>query len=401
MASPDRLSRARSVRPDAASTAAAPGSVAPGPRATSLGGLRLGPRVAEVCEGRDNNFNLLRMIAAQAVLWSHAYPIALGAGTIEPLKLSVGFTLGSLAVYVFFVISGFLIARSWDRRPRTADWIASRVMRLFPALIVVVLLTVLVLGPLVTVLPLPAYFSDPATWSYLLRNMTLASLQYNLPGVFVGQPAGQVINGSLWTLFYELVCYAGVLVAGLLALQRRPIWFAIAAAGCLAVYAQGAAAADAIHPKLAALRALALPFLLGMAVYVWRAWLPLGWGIAAALILLAAALRGTPVYELAVLIALAYATFVLAWRIGGVVRLYNRIGDYSYGTYLYAFPLQQLAMYGFAPMTPEQNVAWALPATLACAVLSWHLVEKPALDLRHRVADRLAGLGWRAPRRAR
>ena len=159
-------------------------------------------RLSQVSRGRDNNLNLLRVLAAAAVLVSHAYPITRGPEAEEPLHNLTGFTLGTVAVYVFFVVSGFLIAKSFEGSKGVLDWSAARVLRLFPGLFVALALTVLVLGPIVTTLPLAAYFADPATLAYLPQNLALIAQRFDLPGVFVGNPYPSAVNGSLWTLFY-------------------------------------------------------------------------------------------------------------------------------------------------------------------------------------------------------
>ena len=152
----------------------------------------------EVLGGRDNNLNAIRMAAAIAVLVSHAYPIALGPGQEEPLYALTGQSLGHFAVAVFFGISGLLIARSFDRRRSMVHFTAARIFRLFPALGVVLILTVLA-GAFVTRLSLVDYVSQPGTWTYVPANLSLAFLQYPLPGVFEQNPYGPAINGSLWT----------------------------------------------------------------------------------------------------------------------------------------------------------------------------------------------------------
>lgn len=350
--------------------------------------------LSEYCGGRDNNFNLIRMVAASAVLVSHAFPIALGRGAEEPLEALLGQSLGSVAVAVFFAISGFLIARSFDRADRVADWVAARVMRLFPALVVVVLLTALVYGPLTTTLPAGAYFTDPEVATYVVRNITLARLQYDLPGVFDANPYPEAINGSLWTLFYEVLCYLGVLLIGLLGLLRRPRLLAGVLAAyfvlCLAAFLP--AVEEALPSRARPLRNLSLPFAIGTALYVWRERIPLGWAGLVVLALPALALHGTVWFRPAFVLWLSYAVFALAYLPGGALRRYNRLGDYSYGVYIYAFPMQQLAVFlaGAAGMSAWLNMAVAFPATLALAVLSWHWVEKPGLASRHRVADWLA-----------
>ena len=363
---------------------------------------RPAPRLGAVCGGRDNNLNLIRMIAATSVLVSHAWPIALGPSSVQPLEASLGMTLGAVSVWVFFAISGFLIARSYDRAARIADWTAARAMRLFPGLAVVLILTALAMGPATTVLPLGAYAANPATLLYVPRNVTLISVQYGLPGVFVDHPLPGAINGSLWTLFHEVVCYMGVLAIGLFGLLRRRGAMAIAGAAYLAGWVGLGLAGDAAPMRIMLLRDLSLPFFIGTAFYVWRDRIALRWDLAlagcAATALCAAAARDAfaPVFAL----ALTYGVCVLAWRPGGVVRGYNRLGDYSYGVYVYAFPLQQLVIHLFGTMSPWENIALSLPPTLLCAALSWRFVEKPGLALRGRVADLLAGSAPRGSGRA-
>ena len=341
-------------------------------------------RLGEVCSGRDNNLNLIRMIAASAVLVSHAWPVALGPGTIQPLEALLEVTLGGAAVMVFFAISGFLIARSYDRGRGVAEWAAARIMRLFPGLAVATLLTALVMGPLVTALPLPVYFTEPGTWTYALRNTTLVLLQYPLPGVFADNPYGPEINGSLWTLFHEVVCYLGVLGLGLIGALRRSQLMLVCVALFLAAYLAAGLMDEAgrLPVRLGRLRELALPFFLGACAWVWRDRTPLLWPVAVALWAAALALKGLPGGRECVVAALAYTTACAAYLPGGAIRRFNALGDYSYGVYIYAFPMQQLAVHLFGPMTPGMNILFAAPPTLALAILSWKLIEKPALDAR-------------------
>ena len=350
-----------------------------------------GPVLGDVCEGRNNHLNMIRMIAATAVLVSHAWPISLGPGAVQPLSALLGETLGTLSVYVFFVISGFLIARSFERQPTVRRWIVARVLRLFPALTVVLVLTVAVLGPLVTTLPLAEYFARPETLSYVPRNLSLAFLQYDLPGVFEDQPYPGAINGSLWTLVYEVVCYGGVLVVGLLGGLRRSGLMLVILAGFAAVYVLvlHVLGPERAHPKIVALCGLALPFVIGTAFYVWRARIPLHLGILLGLVLAAALLRETPAHAVALTAALSYGVFLVGFMPGAFLHGYNRFGDYSYGVYIYAFPMQQLMMHLFQPMGPLGNIALALPSTLALAMLSWVWVEKPALALVRRAPPRV------------
>ena len=348
-----------------------------------------GPLLDDVCHGRDNNLNLIRMVASVAVLVSHAWQVTLGPEAVLPLMAMLGRNLGTMAVYAFFVISGFLIARSFERQPTVGRWIMARVLRLYPALLVVLVLTVTVLGPLVTGLPLAEYFSRSETLTYVPRNLSLAFMQYDLPGVFQDQPYPRTINGSLWTLFFEVACYAGVLVTGLLGGLRRPglmiAFLAVFAAAyilILHVLEPGRLPSKILPP----LMDLGLPFATGVAFHVWRRRIRLSPAVFLGLALVTALLAVTPAYAPMMVVTFCYGIFLLGYLPGGFVRRYNQLGDYSYGVYIYAYPMQQLMVHLFQPMAPLTNIALALPPTLALAILSWKLVEEPALKLTRRSA---------------
>lgn len=349
------------------------------------------PVISQFSENRDNNFNLIRAIAASMVLVSHAYPISSGPGTTEPLESLLGVSLGALAVYIFFVISGFLIAQSFDRSSTTLRFLLARALRIFPALLVVLLLTAYLLGPFYSNLSVFEYFSSLAAPLYVLLNLSLAFLIYGLPEVFLTNPYGGAINGSLWTLFYEITCYFGVLLAGLAGALRKKRLMGAALFLFIGMYFLAVInpfAAD-LPNRLLLLADLALPFAIGTAFYVWRTVVPLSWIIGIALAGLCGILASSPVFHEVLILSICYWTFLLGYLPGGRIRNYNRIGDYSYGIYIYAFPMQQIAAYHFRPMDPLLNMLIAAPATLFFAMLSWHLVEKPALAAKSKIANRM------------
>lgn len=336
------------------------------------------PCIADRDVGRDNNFNLIRLLAAMGVLVSHAYPISLGAGTAEPLeRLLHGISLGRVCVYIFFSISGFFIARSFAKRGEIGSFLRARTLRLVPALAVVLCLTVLVMGPLVTSAPAVVYWQ--AVPSYWVHNFTLFALSYTLPGVFAHNPFGPAINGSLWSLSYEVTCYLGVLVCGVLGLLRRYDRFALVVLAFIIFYVL--AAAQSLNYRLELLANLGLPFGIGMIFWVARGAVPLSLPLSAFLVLAAVVAWFTPLFTPIFILALAYAVFLLGYARIPLLAGVARRNDYSYGLYVYAFPLQQLiALAGVT--TPLVNILLALPATFVCAALSWHLVEARALRLR-------------------
>ena len=245
---------------------------------------------------------------------------------------------------------------------------------------------------LLTTAPAGIYWS--AVPEYFFRNATLFFLKFDLPGVFETNPYGPPINGSLWTLNYEVLCYLGVVLAGLLGLLGRPMYFALALLVFGAAYAAGMV--FTLHPRIEALLVLALPFSAGMSFWVWRDRIPLS----PVLLLLACLLAGlawpTPLFLPVFTLAISYAVFLLGYaRLPGLEG-YNRLGDYSYGTYLYAFPVQQFIAW-LGDLGPLGNIALAVPVTLVLAILSWHLVEAPAMTWKARTSERSDPSAGRMP----
>ena len=331
-------------------------------------------------EGFDNNLNLIRAVAATAVLVSHAYPVTRGMEAIQPLKLLTGYSLGTLAVYVFFAVSGFLISMSFMRTASWVSFLVARVLRLWPGLLVSLILIAFVMGPLVTDIGARSYFASASPWTYVPKNASLGYLQYRLNGVFP-------TVGSIWTLFYEVLCYMGVFALGVIGIlkSRMLMLLALPVYGVVWVYVE----TYGIQYHIDTLQDLSLPFVIGMYFYQFRDKLPLSIIGALGLGALAILLKGTLAYEPALALALAYGTFWIAYIPGGLIRRYNAIGDYSYGIYIYAFPLQGLAVWLYGPQSPLMNMIISFPMTLICAIASWHWVEKPAMEAKGRLLARL------------
>jgi peptidoglycan/LPS O-acetylase OafA/YrhL len=335
---------------------------------------------------RDNNFNLLRLIAASAVLVSHAYPLSLGAGTPEPLSASLSVSLGALAVIAFFIISGFFISQSFDNSSSLLGFAVARILRIYPALIAVLLLTTLVIGPLFTRLSPWQFFFNTETFSYIPRNLSLKWLQYGLPGVFDHNPYPQAINGSLWTLVYEVTCYGLVAALGVFGTVNRNwifgIFFPLYVVAYFAVSTSASLQAFVTnHPFLETLRELSFPFVLGMLIYRGRKFLLprlslivcIGAGIATIVA------SQTILFREVLILFWGVLLFYVGYLPAKPLRTYNGLGDYSYGMYIYAFPCEQVIVYLWNGISAVTLTAVSLPITLALAVLSWHLVEQPAL----------------------
>ena len=159
---------------------------------------------------KNYNYNFIRFIAALMVIISHSFALSLGASSqhyidSHHLNLININTWGFLAVAVFFFGSGFYIAKSCERNESFLVFLLKRLFKLLPMLILVVLISIFIIGPVFTTLPLKDYFSNILTWKYLLNGILI--LQHNLPGVFTNNVYMPTVNGALWTLPVEFLCY--------------------------------------------------------------------------------------------------------------------------------------------------------------------------------------------------
>jgi peptidoglycan/LPS O-acetylase OafA/YrhL len=352
--------------------------------------------------GRDNNFFLIRIIAAFVVLIFHSHPLTTTAPYHDFLT-PLGFRTGAVAVHIFFFTSGFFITSSLISRDNMIDFVWARFMRIFPALWFMLLVTVVGIGLFVGTLPVGEFFSSPVTHEYVTRCATLVNgIRYFLPGAFATNPYPDAVNGSLWTLPIEWRMYEYLAGAWIL-FVLKPSWRLTAfrvgfplATLALMVIAFATFETDDLRDDG---QIGIAEFFAGASLYVWRDRFKLSYTRFALLFgALCLAALDRRAFFIVYLLALGPLTLNLAYLFGGWIRNFNRLGDYSYGVYIYAFPVQQ----SLAAMIPGISVTrmniFASAVTLALAVISWHLIEKPALDRKfaaaaatQRVFDR-----WRA-----
>lgn len=326
-----------------------------------------------------NNLNLLRLIAAALVVFGHACTFI---GKTSPAVF--GFPPGALGVYIFFSVSGFLVAQSWERDPHLVRYITRRSLRIFPALIVCVVATTFVLGPLFSSLGWKDYFRNAETWGYL-RNIGLY-IVYGLPGVFTENSFKCAVNGSLWTLPVEFAMYLLLPFSSLIARNRLNCAFLAVVWGAVAFFwARNTESMLVVYGT-----DVRQVFLCGM--YFWigalinRAGLQkfLGFRVAACALLMHFIVAPYPSLSSAsnwLIIPILALSFGLKRAIPSVSKLLqNR--DYSYGVYIYAFPVQQAIVCLYPQITLAPYLVSAGVLIFVCAFLSWHLVEKPFLALK-------------------
>jgi len=334
-----------------------------------------------------NNLTLVRLVLASAVIVTHCYWLVTGIAGADPLSGWLGVPLSVYAVDGFFFLSGFLVYPSLIRRGRVGDFLLARLARLWPALATSVVATVAI-GAAVSEAAPAAYWRGE-TGRFLLGNLSFVQSAYHLTGVRCGDTLCNV-NGSLWTLPWEARCYIGLallLVAGLagrrmmtrLVLPASVIFAVVWDLPGISTGAERIVGPGAVY-YLANIDRLWTLFVLGCAASLYRHRIPLSWTVLALLFAadLAAHRIGVGLHVRAVFVG--YAVLCFGFLTARTRAVSARWPDYSYGMYIYAFPV----MMAIAAWWPTRNhLALALAnfaATLPLAALSWHWIEAPVLE---------------------
>lgn len=343
-------------------------------------------------DGKGPGFDTLRLWLALCVLLVHGVAVAqydqglpqkLWSGPLRPFLLAI--------LPMFFALSGFLVSGSAVRVRSARTFLALRLLRLLPALMVEVTLSALVLGPILTVVTLRQYFSDPLFLSYF--GNIAGHVQFHLPGVFTAAPMAGVVNLNLWTLTPEYYCYAFMLLLLVSGALFDRLKIAAIAAIMFAILGGGNALFDLGEgDTMYGAPVLLMSFGAGACAYSWREHIVVRndlFALAIITLYIAWSFHGAMAMGL---LPMIYCTVYLGMR--PLPRLgWLPEGDYSYGIYLYGFPIQQALVEIF----PALKVWWALfpvaaVITIIVAVISWHVIERPALSLKRIVTQSRA---WR------
>jgi len=334
-----------------------------------------------------NNFDLLRLFAALLVFWFHALALT---GRSAPLLFS-WIPPGPLGVIIFFLISGYLVSKSWESDPHAVRFLARRALRIFPALTVLVVLTAVVLGPALTTMPLHAYLHHPLFRGYF-NNIRLLS-RYALPGVFEHQIYPFAVNGSLWSLPVEFTFYLTLMLLGL---ARTPRWViaALALICCWATLRWPLSRENLIVVYGMSMQDMVMYgvyFLLGVCVSRFRLERHLTLtGLCAGIVLMIAVEPWPMASRIVSWIAFPAIFLTFGLATSAAARALAGLGDYSYGVYIYAFPVQQSVLYLYPSLPMAAYVGLSMAITFALAAASWHWIERRALAFKPRKRDRAA-----------
>ena len=343
------------------------------------------------CEFRKNNFNCIEFIAALTVIASHAFAVTGRAGHEWLAHQTKGvFSFGALAVSVFFIISGYLVSASYERSGSFLKYCLNRVVRVWPGMVLVTLLSVYVLGVCFTTLPLSDYLSDKGTKAYLQNMNLFKGPRWFLPSVF-SENHMKAVNGSIWTIPYQMYLYVFLGILGLSRLLRNKGVLFVIFISIIVMHCFG----EKVFPETFAPRAkflllslkpmlrLAMYFTAGMTAYRFRDDIELSiQNLLCALVLLAVFFV-FQTYFAGMAIAGTYIVLYVAYRTPCVHSFFFGL---SYGIYIFGFPAQQTVVALFGGKMPTYlNTVLSIPLTVLVAWLSFSLVETPLARLKERV----------------
>lgn len=340
-----------------------------------------------------NNFDFLRLMGALLVILFTTYSL-LGTHDLDPLHVLTGGVLdtGKLGVAIFFIISGYLITMSWDKKRNIARFVWARFLRLVPALVGLALLTVFVIGPLNTHCDLPDYFTHLSTWSYF-SIIAVFFPSYSLSCVFTHNPTS-IVNGALWTLPVESTMYILVLAlgaTGILYNKRLTIVVILGMAGallCANIPVVHSVIPIIIHDAITTIDYLISPanmafFLIGSLYYLFQDRIKYDSRvIVVAFIIWVLTFWSAELLAISYFICIPYIVLGLAFTRIPYINGLGKKADISYGLYIFHYPVQQ-TLVNFFVLDQLMLLILSLLITIPLSWLSWHFIESKALSLKN------------------
>ncbi|MEO6948817.1 MAG: acyltransferase [Ginsengibacter sp.] len=334
-------------------------------------------------ERRQNNYDFLRLFASICVMFYHSFAL-LDKVNEEPSTLLTNGKVSAalIGLSIFFSISGYLIAGSALRSPTMINYLWKRLLRIQPLLILLCIVTILVLGPVCSSFSASDYFSEVHTWTYFRNVMPVFGLQYTLPGVFTHSPAGAGVNGSLWTLVAEERLYLVMCILFILKSRKKAFVICILFLNVVFVVYK------------VSLFDISIPYFDGLPFFYALVFLN-----SALLYLLGIHFRNGLYYYLASGILIFSIGIIFTWtevlacysmplminslaHIKGFLNNAGKWGDFTYGTYVFAYPIQQILIGNYNFNQPYYLFIATLLITFPLAILSWNLIEKRFLKLK-------------------
>lgn len=330
-------------------------------------------------------FDTLRIALSIGVVATHSVSISYGTAVSDRiLHMPVASPISAI-LPLFFALSGYLVMGSALRTATLRQFLLLRVLRIVPALATEIMLSALFIGLLFSSVSLGAYLADDRLHAYF--GSLFGRISLYLPGVFVENPLPDIVNGSLWTINPEIFCYVflGLCLSTRIHRHRGLMLASFLALLALCLVLDYRRNTDLFN-VFSYIHVLILAFSAGNVLYLWRDKVPYSPALFAVSLVAGLTLIREPYFVYVAVCGLTYCVVYLGFQ-----PLYKpailKTGDYSYGIYLYGFPIQQ-AVSNLMPWSREWylNLLISLPFICAVAAVSWHFIEKPALKLRKSIA---------------
>lgn len=327
----------------------------------------------------NNNFDLVRLLASLSVIYGHAFYLFNNNGEQDLVRKYCGVDSGSASVYLFFFLSGMFISASYIKSNSWKKYTLMRMFRIWPALIVCIVLTVFVIGPIFTTINLANYFGSKQTWLFFFKNITLIKFEPHLPGVFEHNHFNGSVNGSLWTLPNEMRCYLMVLLIGLTGLLNRKFI-------PLTIFILFGTLFYVLNALLIGQIGQVVFFTAGMAAYSFKEYILVDVKIAIVLILLTILFKYfvPSIFFVAFFTSLIYSSLVF-----GTAKFslkFKLSGDFSYGLYIYGFLIQQIIASLYPKIQSLESIIITIPIVLFISIWSWYIVELPLINYGKKLA---------------
>jgi len=349
---------------------------------------------------RPSGFDYLRIILSISVVAWHSIEVCNGLTAVHlawksALRIPVFFILPS-----FFCLSGFLVSGSLLRVQKITTFLSLRAIRIFPALIVEVLLSALLIGPIFTRGTLINYLSSPLFRSYFLN--IIGDIHYILPGVFINNPM-PTVNAQLWTIPYELYCYATIVFLWVSGFLKNRTLVIISTIGLIIfvyvnLYIRGTIPNHFDRPPG---KSLIISFLMGVIIFIFRERIRFNIFLFALSTILYIYLMFIPQTQYVAPIPIAYMTVYIGMtNPKNISALYS--GDYSYEIYLYGYPIQQV----ISDILPQFRY-WAihfllsLSVTILISIFSWQFIESKIIMRRKNIVNALGQMAYLVKRYTR
>lgn len=328
----------------------------------NLKGKILKNKFSEIYDRKNNSFTILSVVLSIGVIYFHCYPLFYGTNTTHwdlfTSNILKGSSLGAFCVNIFFIISGFMITTSIQRSKNTIMYLIKRIKKIFPALILCLLISALIIGPLTTELPKVYYLKTFDIWKYyIIDNILLfKNTIYGIADVFVNNPYISAINGSIWTLKHQFFCYLIIILFYKVKLLDKRRIFLIAylfmlfvyvslyfnGMSDIEVYLQQKLSYFGVFNEMTELIRLLFYFMTGILANLYSDKIYINWFWNSVYFVIYLIALYFNKLGLAFIILLPYFTLAI-----GSMRSKIKFRDISYEMFVFAFPIQQLIMYYF------------------------------------------------------